>query len=344
MSAHTNTRETVPLYPGDAVMAAQGLTVEVETEFGWVTIVDRVDLSVHRNEVVGLVGESGSGKTLTALSVMGLLPANARISSGTVDVMGERTSSMPEHELADVRGVKAAMIFQEPRRCLNPAFTVGDQVAESLRRHRGWSRKRAMQHTIELFDLVEISEPARRVKQYPHEFSGGMCQRVMLAMALACDPMLLIADEPTTALDVTVQRQVLELIRRLQAELGLGVLLITHDLGVVAEMCDRVSVMYAGQVVEETDVDTLFHHPKQPYTSALLQSMLEPSRRGEPLGYIPGLVPTPHLFPSTCRFQDRCAHAVEDVCRQPIDLQQISPTHRGRCARITDLDLPGVRA
>ena len=331
-------------YTGEAVMQAEDLTVEVSTEYGWVTIVDGVNLTVRRNEVVGLVGESGSGKTLTALSVMGLLPKNARISRGSVDVMGYRTSAMNERELAEVRGVQAAMIFQEPRRCLNPAFTVGEQVAESLRRHRGWSRKRAMQHTIELFDLVEIPEPAHRVKQYPHEFSGGMCQRVMLAMALACDPMMLIADEPTTALDVTVQRQVLELIRRLQAELGLGVLLITHDLGVVAEMCDRVSVMYAGQVVEDADADTLFHHPKNPYTSALLQSMLEPSRRGEPLGYIPGLVPAPHRFPATCRFEDRCTHAVEAVCHQAVDLKRVSETQLSRCARIDELDLPGVSA
>ena len=331
-------------YTGEVVMHAEDLTVEVSTEHGWVTIVDGVDLAVRRNEVVGLVGESGSGKTVTSLSVMGLLPKNGRIKRGSVDVMGQRISDMDEAQLADVRGVQAAMIFQEPRRCLNPAFTVGDQVAESLRRHRGWSRKRAMQHTLELFELVEIPQPKHRIKQYPHEFSGGMCQRVMLAMALACDPMLLIADEPTTALDVTVQRQVLELIRRLQAELGLGVLLITHDLGVVAEMCDRVSVMYAGQVVEEAAADTLFHNPKNPYTSALLQSMLEPTRRGEPLGYIPGLVPAPHRFPTTCRFQDRCLHSVEQTCTKPIALQPVTPDHLSRCARIDDLDLPGVRA
>jgi peptide/nickel transport system ATP-binding protein/oligopeptide transport system ATP-binding protein len=199
-----------------------------------------------------------------------------------------------------------------------------------------------MRRAVELLDMVEISQSGQRVKQYPHEFSGGMCQRVMLAMALACDPMLLIADEPTTALDVTVQRQILELIRRLQAELGLGVLLITHDLGVVAEMCDWVAVMYAGQVVEEADVDTVFHHPKNPYTSALLQSMLQPSRRGEPLGYIPGIVPPPHLFPATCRFRDRCVHAVDAVCGKPVQLHRISPSHSSRCARIGDLDLPGV--
>ncbi|MFC0863162.1 ABC transporter ATP-binding protein [Sphaerimonospora cavernae] len=326
----------------DAVMRARDLTVEVSTEHGWVTIVDGVNLTVRRNEIVGLVGESGSGKTVTSLSVMGLLPRNARITRGSVEVMGRTISTLTERQLTEVRGVQAAMIFQEPRRCLNPAFTVGDQVAESLRRHRGWSRKRALQRTVELFELVEIPQATRRVKQYPHEFSGGMCQRVMLAMALACDPMLLIADEPTTALDVTVQRQVLELIRRLQAQLGIGVLLITHDLGVVAEMCDRVSVMYAGQVVEEADADTLFHEPKHPYTSGLLQSMLEPTQRGRPLGYISGLVPPPHQFPATCRFQERCSYAVDSACRTTVELHQVSPAHSSRCARIDDLKLPGV--
>ncbi|WP_329240362.1 ABC transporter ATP-binding protein [Actinoallomurus sp. NBC_01490] len=328
-------------FSGEAVMQARDLTVQVKTEHGWVTVVDGVDLTVRRNEIVGLVGESGSGKTITALSLLRLLPPNARLRRGSVEVMGRDITAMRERELGDVRGVRVAMIFQEPRRCLNPAFTVGDQVAESVRRHRGWSRRRSMRRTVELFELVEIPEAVRRVRQYPHEFSGGMCQRVMLAMALACDPMMLIADEPTTALDVTVQRQVLELIRRLQAERGFGVLLITHDLGVVAEMCDRVAVMYAGQVVEEADVDTLFHHPGSPYTSALLRSMLEPVR-GEPLGFIPGRVPPPHLFPSTCRFEDRCAYAVGSVCGRPIPLRQVSPAHLTRCARADDLDLPGV--
>lgn len=329
-------------YKGDVVMQATDLTVEVNTERGWLTIVDGVNLSVRRNEVIGVVGESGSGKTVTSLAMMGLLAKNARISRGSVDVMGQRISEMNEKQLSDVRGVKAAMIFQEPRRCLNPAFTVGDQVAESLRRHRGWSRKRALQRTEELFELVEIPEARRRVKQYPHEFSGGMCQRVMLAMALACDPMVLIADEPTTALDVTVQRQVLELIRRLQGEFGLGLMLITHDLGVVAEMCDRVAVMYAGQVVEETTADTLFHDPSHPYTSALLQSMLDPGRRGERLGYIPGVVPAPHQFPDGCRFQARCAHAVESVCSRPLPLERVAQGHFARCARLGELDLAGV--
>jgi peptide/nickel transport system ATP-binding protein len=333
---------TMATFSGEIVMRARDLTVEIGTEHGWVTVIDGVDLTVRRNEIVGLVGESGSGKTITSLSALSLLPRNARVSRGSVEVVGRDITKMSERALSDVRGVQAAMIFQEPRRCLNPAFTVGDQVAESVRRHRGWSRKRAMRHTVDLFERVEIPQAAQRVKQYPHEFSGGMCQRVMLAMALACDPMMLIADEPTTALDVTVQRQVLELIRRLQGELGLGVLLITHDLGVVAEMCHRVSVMYAGQVVEEADADTLFHHPKSPYTSALLRSMLEPARRGEPLGYIPGRVPPPHLFPDTCRFQDRCAYAVESVCRKPIPLYQVSPAHLSRCARADGLDLPGV--
>jgi len=331
-----------PALSGEIVLRTRDLTVQVNTEAGWLSIVEGVDLEVRRNEIVGLVGESGSGKTVTSLAAMGLLPKNARVSRGLVEVVGQEITRMSERELSRVRGVKAAMIFQEPRRCLNPAFTVGDQVAESLRRHRGWSRKRAMQRTIELFELVEIPDARRRFKQYPHEFSGGMCQRVMLAIALACDPQLLIADEPTTALDVTVQRQVLELIRRLQKELGIGVLLITHDLGVVAEMCDRVVVMYAGQVVEQSDADSVFHKPQHPYTSALLQSMLQPSRRGKGLAYIRGMVPPPHLFPSTCRFQERCDHAVAGLCNQTIPLVGLSPTSSSRCARVRDLELPGV--
>ncbi|TYL56041.1 ABC transporter ATP-binding protein [Nocardioides sp. BGMRC 2183] len=324
------------------VLRVEDLTVEVRTEQGTLTLIEGVDLTVRSDEIVGLVGESGSGKTVTSLATMGLLPRNARVSRGRIEVAGQEITGLPERRLADVRGVRAAMIFQEPRRCLNPAFTVGDQVAEAIRRHRGWSRKRAMAHTVDLFGLVEIPDPERRVRQYPHEFSGGMCQRVMLAMALACDPQLLIADEPTTALDVTVQRQVLELIRRLQAELGIGVLLITHDLGVVAEMCDRVSVMYAGQVVEEADADSLFHSPKNPYTSALLQSILEPTRHGEALTYIPGRVPPPHLFPATCRFQERCGFAVDEVCGQVVDLQPVAAGHSSRCARVHDLELAGV--
>lgn len=327
---------------GDRVMQARDLTVDVQTEQGRVTIVDGVDLTVMQGEIVGLVGESGSGKTVTSLSVMGLLPPNARVARGEVEVMGRTITSMTERQLAGVRGVLSAMIFQEPRRCLNPAFTVGDQIAESLRRHRGWSRSRAMRRAVELFELVEMPRAAERVKQYPHEFSGGMCQRVMLALALACDPRMLIADEPTTALDVTVQRQVLELISRLQEKLGFGVLLITHDLSVVAEMCDRVSVMYAGQVVEEANADTLFHNPRHPYTSALLQSMLDPSRRGKPLGYIPGLVPQPKDFPGSCRFRRRCGYALDERCGRPIPLHRISPSHTSRCARVDDLELPGV--
>jgi peptide/nickel transport system ATP-binding protein/oligopeptide transport system ATP-binding protein len=324
------------------ILRARGLSIEVETGEGWIEVVDSVDLDVRPGEILGLVGESGSGKTLTSLSIMGLLPDNGRISHGQVEVLGKVTSTMTERELSDVRGVQMAMIFQEPRRCLNPAFTVGDQVAESLRRHRGWSRKQARARTKELFELVEIPDAERRMGQYPHEFSGGMCQRVMLAMALACEPALLIADEPTTALDVTVQRQVLELIRRLQADLGFGVLLITHDLGVVAEMCDRVAVMYAGQVVESADVDTVFHRPANPYTSALLQSMLDTAEAGKPLSYISGTVPPADEFPITCRFQARCAFAIESICTRPIPLLEVTPAHDSRCVRTHELDLQGA--
>ncbi|MEO3822724.1 ABC transporter ATP-binding protein [Actinomadura sp. B10D3] len=251
------------------VLDLRDLKVEVSNEGRWTTLVEDVDLTVGPGETVGLVGESGSGKTITSLAVMRLLPANARL-TGSVRLGGRELVGLPDRELRRLRGGEMSMIFQEPRRSLNPAFSVGDQVAESVRHHDRVDRKAAWSRAVEFFERVGIPDPARRARDYPHQFSGGMCQRVMLAMALACSPSLLIADEPTTALDVTVQRQVLELIRELQEELGLGVLLITHDLGVVAEVCDRAAVMYGGRVVEHATVVDLFDKPRDDYTSRLL--------------------------------------------------------------------------
>lgn len=318
------------------------LSVEVKSGGAWVEVVDTVNLSVGKDEIVGIVGESGSGKTLLSLAIMGLMTPTSRVNRGRVEINGRDITNLRARELADVRGVDVAMIFQEPRRCLNPAFTIGDQIAESLRRHKGWSRRKSLARAKELLELVEIPLAEQRLKQYPHELSGGMCQRVVLAIALACEPTLLIADEPTTALDATVQRQVLELIRRLQRELGLGVLLITHDLGIVAEMCDRVGVMYAGQLVEHAMADTLFYEPGHPYTSALLQSMPQSTARGEALRTIPGRVPTPVELPATCRFEARCAHSDANLCSVPIPLIEIGVEHQARCVRTVDLQLPGV--
>jgi len=251
------------------VLELRDLKVEVANEGRRTALVHGVDLTVGPGETVGLVGESGSGKTVTSLAVMQLLPANATL-SGSARLNGQELIGLSDRELQRLRGCEMGMIFQEPRRSLNPAFTVGDQVAESVRQHERLDRKAAWARAVELFERVGIPDPARRARDYPHQFSGGMCQRVMLAMALACRPKLLIADEPTTALDVTVQRQVLELIRELQEEMELGVLLITHDLGVVAEVCDRAAVMHRGRVVEHATVVDLFDRPRDDYTIQLL--------------------------------------------------------------------------
>ncbi|MFJ4840773.1 ABC transporter ATP-binding protein [Streptomyces sp. NPDC088746] len=334
----TTAQQRPPTGRGTLVLDVRDLSVRIRTEHGWTGIVDGVNLAVHAGETVGLVGESGSGKTVTSLAVMRLLPDNARI-SGAVRLGDRDIMSLPEKELDRVRGVEMAMIFQEPRRSLNPVFTVGEQVAESVRRHRGASRKEAWARAVELLDLVGIPDPGRRAHNHPHEFSGGMCQRVMLAMALACDPKVLIADEPTTALDVTVQRQVLSLIHDIQQQLGLGVLLITHDLGVVAEVCDRAAVMYAGRIVEEAPVTQLFDAPGHPYTAGLLHAMPDPVRHAERMAVIPGRVPPPHEFPQACRFAPRCPYAVEECSQDVVPLRQTGPDHSVRCARTGEIEL-----
>jgi len=294
---------------GDVVLDVRGLGVDIKTEHGLVSIVDDVNLTVRAGETVGLVGESGSGKTVTSLAIMHLLPPNARI-SGSITVNGREITSLPPKELTAVRGVEMAMIFQEPRRSLNPAFTVGDQVAESVRRHKGASRKEAWARAVDLFDLVGIPDPKRRSKAYPHEFSGGMCQRVMLAMALSCEPSLLIADEPTTALDVTVQAQILDLIRDLQREFNSAVIIITHDLGVVAELADDIQVMYAGRAIEYSTAEDIFDRPQHPYTWGLLGSMPRIDReRSDRLIPIKGTPPSLIHVPPGCPFNPRCNYA-----------------------------------
>jgi peptide/nickel transport system ATP-binding protein len=323
----------------EAVLQVRDLCVDVRVDREWIRIVDDVSLDVFRGETVGLVGESGSGKTLTSLAVMGLLPDNGRLGAGEVVLDGRIISELNERQLSDVRGRDIAMIFQEPRRSLNGAFTVGDQIAEVVRRHKDVSRREAWRQAVAMLDRVGIANATRRVKQYPHEFSGGMCQRVMLGMALVCEPKVLVADEPTTALDVTVQRQVLELMADLQRDMGLGVLLITHDLGVVAEVCDRVSVMYAGQVVEQAPVEELFERPRHPYTAGLLKSAPDAARHGELLGYIPGIVPPPTEFGETCRFAPRCSWAQPTCVDHPLRLRDIGYGRTVRCARAEELDL-----
>jgi oligopeptide/dipeptide ABC transporter ATP-binding protein len=280
-----------------------------------ITAVDRVNLHVGRQEILCLVGESGCGKSVLALSVMGLVQAGGgRCAEGRILFEGEDLLRKGERQMRALRGRAVAMIYQEPMTALNPVFTVGGQIVEAILAHRRVSRRQAAEQAEHLLDLVGIPDPARRLGDYPHQLSGGMCQRAMIAMALCCEPRLLIADEPTTALDVTIQAQILDLLRRLQRELGMAMLFITHDLGVVAELADRVAVMYAGKVVEEAAVAELFAHPLHPYTRGLLACIPRPGAPGR-LPTIEGMVPHPADLPAGCRFHTRCALA-QDRCRQ----------------------------
>jgi oligopeptide/dipeptide ABC transporter ATP-binding protein len=298
------------------LLSVEHLCTSFATERGVVRAVDDVSFTVGEGRTFGLVGESGCGKSVTALSIMGLIEAPGRVEAGSRIVFRDRDlAGLDESELRLIRGKELSMIFQEPVSSLNPVFTVGWQIAEALRAHQGLSRRDADVRASELLELVGIPEPARRMRDFPHQLSGGMCQRVMIAMALACEPKLLIADEPTTALDVTVQAQILELIFDLRDRLGMSVLLITHDLGVVAELADDVAVMYAGKVVERGPVADVFASPQHPYTEALLQSIpLLGMTQAEPLRVIRGQVPSLFEMPTGCRFRTRCDYAF-DLCR-----------------------------
>jgi peptide/nickel transport system ATP-binding protein len=326
----------------EPVLRVEDLRVEFATDHGWATVVAGSTFDVGEREIVGLVGESGSGKTVTGLSVLRLLPRGVgRIAGGRVDLSGRDLLALSEKELRSVRGNEVAMVFQEPMTSLNPAFTIGDQIAETVRLHRGVSRRTARARAVEVLDLVGIPHARRRLDDYPHEFSGGMRQRAMIAMAVSCDPRLLIADEPTTALDVTIQAQVLELLVAMRAELGMSVLLVTHDLGVVAEVCERVVVMYAGQIVEQAEVGELFDHPRHPYTEGLLAAVPQIGTRGRRLPAIPGRTPEPWALPPGCRFAPRCTHATT-VCTEPPSLVPSRPAHLSRCVRHDELSLRGA--
>jgi peptide/nickel transport system ATP-binding protein len=295
--------------------------------------VDAVDLAVAQGATLGLVGESGCGKSVTSLAVMGLLPKQSAEVTGSIQFDGFDLLNVSDKIRRDLRGNRLAMIFQEPMTSLNPSFTIGEQIVESILRHRGGSRSAARKRAIELLRRVHIPSPERRIDEYPHKLSGGMRQRVMIAMALACDPRLLIADEPTTALDVTLQAQILDLMRELKGESGAAIILITHDLGVVAEVCDEVAVMYAGEVVERADVDALFATPQHPYTVGLLGSIPRLDRRTAHLASIEGMVPNMTAPPSGCRFAARCPF-VETACTMaPPPLAEVSPNHWSRCIR-----------
>jgi len=300
-----------------SLLEVRRLRTEFLLEEGPVAAVDDVSFEIEPGSILAVVGESGCGKSVTALSIMRLIQEPVgRIASGQVLFQGTDLLTLPERQMQRIRGSKISMIFQDPMTALNPVFTAGNQVAEAIRAHQRAGRRQARQRSIELFRQVGIPAPEERVDAYPHQMSGGMRQRVMIAIGLACNPELLIADEPTTALDVTVQAGILELIRRLQAERKMAVMLITHDLGVVAEMCDRVVVMYAGRIVEKAPVDKLFAAPAHPYTLGLLESIpsIEAAEQGSGrLDAIPGAVPSLRSFPTGCRFRDRCSRAIE-IC------------------------------
>lgn len=318
------------------LLEVDNLQVQFKTPIGVVRAVDGVSFHINPGETLAVVGESGSGKSVTSLTIMGLLTGGRRnVVGGSIFYDDKDMLAMSERELRGLRGGAISMIFQEPMTSLNPVYMIGAQIAESARLHMGMNKRQALARALEMLELVGIPEPRARLRNYPHELSGGMRQRAMIAMALACNPRLLIADEPTTALDVTIQAQILELIKKLQAEMGMSVLFITHDLGVVAEMADRVVVMYTGRAVEDGPVEEVLMRPRMPYTMGLLNSI--PKRggeRGRRLDTIPGNVPNPLSLPLGCTFHPRCFFARDRACNTDVPpLMERALGHRVRCAR-----------
>jgi peptide/nickel transport system ATP-binding protein len=313
-----------------ALLSVEGLTIGFATEEGYIRVVEDVSLAVRSGQTLGLVGESGCGKSVTAQTIMRLLPSPpSRIDAGSIKFDGADIITASEREMQQVRGNKLAMIFQEPMTSLNPTITAGAQIAESLLLHRGLPEVQAKPQVIEMLGKVGMGAPERRYAQYPHELSGGLRQRMMIAMALVCGPKLLIADEPTTALDVTIQAQILELLKKLQKEFRLSILLITHDLGVVAEMCSDVAVMYAGRIVERSSTERLFARPYHPYTAGLLAAAPRRIRKGERLGTIAGVVPPPGARGSGCAFAPRCPRA---IARCIVELPLLAAMEPGQAA------------
>ncbi|HYD71167.1 ABC transporter ATP-binding protein [Azospirillum sp.] len=326
---------------GDALLAVRGLGVSFRTRMGETRVTRDVSFAIRRGERVGVVGETGCGKSVTGLSILHLLPPATTSIEGSILFDGQDLATLPPRRLRAIRGRDIGMIFQEPMSALDPVFTVGEQIAETLRAHEPVGRAEARARTVEMLAKVGIPAPERRYDEYPHQLSGGMRQRVMIAMALICRPKLLIADEPTTALDVTVQAQIIDLLRDLSESTGTALLFITHDLGVVAETCTRMITMYAGEVVEDAPVDDVLTRPRHPYTSGLMRSLPRLAERRHALPSIPGRVPSPNAMPSGCRFRQRCAHAVAG-CEQEQPMQAAGPDRRVRCWRHADLALPGV--
>ncbi|MCQ3032215.1 ABC transporter ATP-binding protein [Pseudomonas syringae] len=324
MSATASTTDNTVLSVSDLTVRFAGAPANV---------VDGVSFSVKRGKTLAIVGESGCGKSVTSMGLMGLLPATAKVAASDSLLIDEALLGMSEERLLDVRGNRMAMIFQEPMTSLNPVFTIGEQIAESVIRHQGLSDKAARQRALEMLEKVRVPDARQRLDAYPHELSGGMRQRAMIAMALANDPALIIADEPTTALDVTIQAQILSLVANLQTETGTAMILITHDLGVVAEVADDVMVMYAGRVVESGPVKTLFDDPQHPYTIGLMGSMPSIGPREGRLATINGRVPTPAEMPSGCRFAGRCPFVIQQCREERPPLLELSPGHFAACIR-----------
>ncbi|MFY0743925.1 ABC transporter ATP-binding protein [Solibacillus silvestris] len=319
------------------VLEVKNLKTHFFTEEGTAKAVDGVSFHLKKGETLGIVGESGCGKSMTSLSILRLIPTPpGKIVDGEILLNNENIIAMDNEQLRKVRGNKISMIFQEPMTSLNPVLTVGEQIAESLRLHQNLSRKEAWRKAVDMLELVGIPAPEKRAKQEPFQLSGGMRQRVMIAMALACNPEVLIADEPTTALDVTIQAQILEILKELQQKLGMSIIFITHDLGVVAEMCDKVAVMYAGQIIEEGSADSIFEGPLHPYTNGLIDSIPKLHGDQEDLATIEGSVPSPYHYPVGCRFAERCQFAAA-ICRtkQP-DLVQMGEGRTVRCFKYTN--------
>ncbi|WP_367617339.1 ABC transporter ATP-binding protein [Plastoroseomonas hellenica] len=321
-----------------SLLEVQDLTTAFMTGRGEVNAVEDVSFSLNEGEILGIVGESGSGKSVTALSIMGLLPSPpARIAAGQVRFAGQTLTGLSERQMQPIRGPGIGMIFQEPMTSLNPVFSIGDQIMETIRAHERLPQAQLRARAVAMLDKVGIPAAARRLDDYPHQMSGGQRQRVMIAMALACRPRLLIADEPTTALDVTIQAQILDLLMDLRDEFGMAIIIITHNMGVIAETADRVLVMYAGRVIEEAPAARIFDHPRHPYTRGLLECVPSLTEDRARLVAIPGTLPEPARRPAGCRFAPRCAHA-EPSCTQAVPaLESLEPSHTAACFRAREL-------
>ena len=321
----------------EKLLEVKNLRTEFKRDKTWVTAVNNVSFSIERGEILGLVGESGCGKSVTSLSVMRLLARNSKISNGEVILNGTDLLKEDKKGMRNIRGREVAMIFQEPMNSLNPCMKIEKHLTDSILLHNDFTKEQAHQRAYDVLKSVGIPEPDMTLKSYPHQLSGGMCQRVMIAMAMSCEPELLIADEPTTALDVTIQAQILELMEEIREKKNTGILMITHDLGVVAEMCSRVVVMYAGRIVEEAPVKELFSAPKHPYTQGLIASVPKLGSGVESLPSIPGSVPDLSVMPKGCKFAPRCKYAT-DICREKEpELMTVEGIHKCRCHHMNDL-------